>query len=56
MAAADPIPDLTGLDKTVQLDALRKRMATIPGRRDHAPTELPAEPPALAPVPASPGA
>ncbi|OZC42420.1 hypothetical protein CH289_27480 [Rhodococcus sp. RS1C4] len=45
MAAADPIPDLTGLDKTAQLDALRMRMASIPGRRDHAPTDLPAEPP-----------
>ena len=53
MAAADPIPDLTGLDKTAQLDALRKRMAAIPGRRDHAPTELPPpEPAALASVPA----
>lgn len=55
MATADPIPDLTGLDKTAQLDALRKRMASIPGRRDHAPTELPAEPPIEAPpVPPTP--
>ncbi|OZD12086.1 MULTISPECIES: hypothetical protein [Nocardiaceae] len=53
MAAADPIPDLTGLDKTAQLDALRKRMAAIPGRRDHAPTDLPAEQVPLAAVPAS---
>lgn len=52
MATADPIPNLTGLDKTAQLDALRKRMATIPGRRDHAPTELPTEPATLTPVPA----
>ncbi|WP_052067938.1 hypothetical protein [Rhodococcoides fascians] len=52
MAAADPIPDLTGLDKTAQLDALRKRMAAIPGRRDHAPTDLPEQVP-LAAVPAS---
>lgn len=54
MATADPILDLTGLDKTAQLDALRARMATIPGRRDHAPTDLPAEPRALAPIPAAP--
>jgi hypothetical protein len=55
MATADPIPDLTGLDKTAQLNALRKRMASIPGRRDHAPTELPAEPPIEAPpVPPTP--
>ncbi|MDV7991620.1 hypothetical protein [Rhodococcus sp. IEGM 1374] len=53
MAAADPIPDLTGLDKTAQLDALRQRMAAIPGRRDHAPTDLPAKPVILAPMPAS---
>ncbi|OZC62785.1 hypothetical protein CH267_00025 [Rhodococcus sp. 06-621-2] len=53
MAAADPIPNLTGLDKTAQLDALRKRMAAIPGRRDHAPTDLPAEPATLTPIPAS---
>ncbi|WP_037163352.1 hypothetical protein [Rhodococcoides fascians] len=54
MATADPIPDLTGLDKTAQLDALRKRMASIPGRRDHAPTELPAEAVEAPPVPAPP--
>lgn len=53
MAAADPIPDLTGLDKTAQLDALRRKMASIPGRRDHAPTDLPAQSVPLAPVPAS---
>lgn len=53
MAAADPIPDMAGLDKTAQLDVLRKRMAAIPGRRDHAPTDLPAERRPLAAVPAS---
>ncbi|OZE92936.1 hypothetical protein CH299_28940 [Rhodococcus sp. 14-2686-1-2] len=53
MAAADPIPDLNGLDKTAQLDALRKRMAAIPGRRDHAPSDLPTEQGPLAAVPAS---
>ncbi|MDJ0362202.1 hypothetical protein [Rhodococcus sp. H29-C3] len=47
MAAADP----TRLDKTAQLDALRKRMATIPGRRDHAPTELLPEPAMQTPIP-----
>jgi hypothetical protein len=41
VATADAIPNLTGLDKAAQLDALRARMAAIPGRRDHAPTELP---------------
>lgn len=41
MTTADAAPDLTGLDKTAQLAALRRRMASIPGRRDHAPTDLP---------------
>lgn len=41
MATAAQMPDLTGLDKTQQLDALRRRMASVPGRRDHAPTDLP---------------
>jgi hypothetical protein len=45
MATAS-MPNLTGLDKTTQLDALRRRMAAIPARRDHAPTEL-ANPPVL---------
>ncbi|OAK53844.1 hypothetical protein A3K89_22270 [Rhodococcoides kyotonense] len=38
--ATAPMPDLTGLDKTAQLDALRRRMAAIPARLDHAPTDL----------------
>ena len=38
---ASASPDLTGLDKASQLAALRRQMASIPGRRDHAPTELP---------------
>jgi hypothetical protein len=43
MTTVDAIPDLTGLDKATQLDVLRRRMATVPGgRRDHAPTDLPA--------------
>jgi hypothetical protein len=42
MATVDAIEDLTGLDKSAQLDVLRRRMATVPGgRRDHAPAELP---------------
>ena len=36
---ADALPDLTGLGKAEQLAALRRSMASIPGRRDHAPTE-----------------
>nr|WP_294637948.1 hypothetical protein [uncultured Rhodococcus sp.] len=36
---ADTIPDLTNLDKAAQLAALRRSMAAIPGRRDHAPTD-----------------
>ncbi|OZC83437.1 hypothetical protein CH282_15910 [Rhodococcus sp. 06-418-1B] len=51
MAAADKIPDLTGLDKTAQLDALRRKMAAIPGRRDHAPTDLQVQQVPLTPVP-----
>ena len=39
MATVDTIGDLTGLGKTEQLAALRRSMAAIPGRRDHAPTE-----------------
>ncbi|RRQ25595.1 hypothetical protein DK926_22795 [Rhodococcus sp. Eu-32] len=39
MATAS-MSDLTGLDKTAQLDALRRRMAAIPARRDHAPADL----------------
>lgn len=38
---ANASPDLAGLDKASQLAALRRQMASIPGRRDHAPTELP---------------
>lgn len=38
---ASASPDLAGLDKASQLAALRRQMASIPGRRDHAPTELP---------------
>nr|WP_254925681.1 MULTISPECIES: hypothetical protein [unclassified Rhodococcus (in: high G+C Gram-positive bacteria)] len=42
MATVDAIEDLTGLDKSAQLDVLRRRMATVPGgRRDHAPADLP---------------
>lgn len=33
--------DLTGLDKKAQFDVLRRRMAVILGRRDHAPIDLP---------------
>ncbi|MBW4781927.1 hypothetical protein KZO37_21430 [Rhodococcus fascians] len=36
---ADALPDLTGLGKAEQLAALRRSMASIPGRRDHAPTD-----------------
>jgi hypothetical protein len=39
MATVDAIGDLTGLGKAEQLAALRRSMAAIPGRRDHAPTE-----------------
>jgi hypothetical protein len=39
VASVDAIGDLTGLDKAEQLAALRRSMAAIPGRRDHAPTE-----------------
>lgn len=39
MTAAAHISDLTGLDKSQQLEALRLRMETIPGLRDHAPGE-----------------
>ncbi|OLT34954.1 hypothetical protein BJF84_15415 [Rhodococcus sp. CUA-806] len=60
MATAS-MPDLTGLDKTAQLDALRRRMAAIPARRDHAPTDLippraiEASPrPVVAPAPTAP--
>ena len=43
MATVDAVADLTGLDKSAQLDVLRRRMATVPGgRRDHAPADLPA--------------
>ncbi|OAK54009.1 hypothetical protein [Rhodococcoides kyotonense] len=35
---AETMPDLSGLDKAAQLAALRRSMAAIPGRRDHAPT------------------
>ena len=43
MATVDAIPDLAGLDKAAQLDVLRRRMASVPGgRREHAPTDLPA--------------
>lgn len=45
---ADTIPDLTYLDKAAQLAALRRSMAAIPGRRDHAPTD-PDDSPAFAP-------
>lgn len=38
MAAVDAIPNIAGLDKAEQLAALRRGMAAIPGRRDHAPT------------------
>lgn len=38
---ANASPDLAGLDKASQLAALRRQMASIPGRRDHAPAELP---------------
>jgi hypothetical protein len=42
MATVDAIEDLTGLDKSAQLDVLRRRMATVPGgRRDHALADLP---------------
>ena len=41
MASASSAPDLTGLDKATQLAALRRQMASIPGRRDHAPSDLP---------------
>lgn len=41
MATANAAADLAGLDKAAQLAALRRQMASIPGRRDHAPTELP---------------
>ncbi|OZD60783.1 hypothetical protein CH263_20020 [Rhodococcus sp. 06-1059B-a] len=51
MAAADKIPDLTGLDETAQLDALRRKMAAIPGRRDHAPTDPQVQQVPLTPVP-----
>ena len=44
MATAAQLPDLTGLDKRAQLDALRQHMASIPSRRDHAPTGLAAAP------------
>jgi hypothetical protein len=55
MATVDAIKDLTGLDKATQLDVLRRRMATVPGRRDHAPADLPTitapdRPEPLAPV------
>jgi hypothetical protein len=39
MATVDAIGDLTCLGKAEQLAALRRSMAAIPGRRDHAPTE-----------------
>lgn len=43
MATVDAVADLTGLDKSAQLDVLRRRMASVPGgRRDHAPADLPA--------------
>ena len=45
MATVDAIEDLTGLDKSAQLDVLRRRMATVPGRRDHAPADLPTSDP-----------
>ena len=35
----DSIPDLTTLDQAAQLAALRRSIAAIPGRRDHAPTD-----------------
>ncbi|WP_032391717.1 hypothetical protein [Rhodococcoides fascians] len=41
MATVDAIENLTGLDKATQLDVLRRRMATVPGRREHAPADLP---------------
>lgn len=42
MATVDAIEDLTGLDKSAQLDVLRRRMATVSGgRRDHALADLP---------------
>lgn len=47
---ANAVPDLAGLDKAAQLAALRRQMASIPGRRDHAPAELPDR---IAPVPES---
>lgn len=46
---ADTIPDLTHLDKAAQLAALRRSMAAIPGRRDHAPTDSD-DSPAFAPL------
>lgn len=42
MATVDAVADLAGLGKSDQLDVLRRRIATVPGRRDHAPAELPA--------------
>lgn len=39
MASATQMPDLTGLNKAQQLDALRRRMAAIPGKSEHAPVE-----------------
>ena len=55
MATVDAVEDLTGLDKSAQLDVLRRRMATVPGRREHAPADLPTitapdRPDPLAPV------
>lgn len=44
MASAAQMPDLTGLNKAQQLDALRRRMATIPGRGEHAPVDSDAPP------------
>lgn len=41
MAIVDAVADLAGLAKSDQLDVLRRRIATVPGRRDHAPAELP---------------
>lgn len=50
MATVSAALDLTGLDKAAQLVALRRQMASILGRRDHAPTDLPD---AIAPKPES---
>jgi hypothetical protein len=54
MATVDAIENLTGLDKATQLDVLRRRMATVPGRREHAPADLPTAAPLDRPEPTTP--